>query len=117
MPLPGQGCTPVNPARHLLSIGSSTQSESGRENANSWLPLTSGLLVVENRQLRGECPPEGGPRFAAGNIGGEIRIVVQYSRSLRAEQHRHHQKIARVELTLKPVCIAKARGELVQRLP
>ena len=34
-------------------------------------------FASEHRQLGGERTPEGGPRFAAGDIGGEVRIFVQ----------------------------------------
>ncbi len=71
-------------------------------------------LAGENRQLSGESTLEGRPRFAAGDIGGEIRIFVQYSRSLQPEQHFHHHKVADTERTVEPVGIAKACGKFAQ---
>jgi hypothetical protein len=48
-------------------------------------------LASEDRQLSVESALVGGPRFAAGDIGREVRILFQYSRSAQPAQHRHHQ--------------------------
>ena len=51
-------------------------------------PLSAGrLLAGVDRQLSGEGPLVGGPRFAAGHIGGEVRIFVQQTRRFQPEQH------------------------------
>ena len=47
--------------------------------------------LTENRQLIVESTLVGGPRFAAGDIGGEVRIFLQHARSAQPAQHRHHQ--------------------------
>jgi hypothetical protein len=44
-------------------------AESGALSAGWW-------LASENRQLSVESTLEGGPRFATGDIGGEVRIFV-----------------------------------------
>ncbi len=64
-------------------------------NATSLL-LARSWPASENRQLSGESTLEGGACFTAGDIGGEVRKFVQYPRSLRPKQHRHHLKVARV---------------------
>jgi len=43
-----------------------------------------------DRALRGESPFVCGPRFAAGNIGGQFRKLVQKAGRSKPEQHRHH---------------------------
>jgi hypothetical protein len=63
--------------------GLSTQS--GRLSAVRW-------LASENRQLSIEGTLVGGPRFATGDIGGEVRIFLPYSRSVQPAQHPHHQQ-------------------------
>lgn len=66
----------------------------------------------ENRQLSIESTLEGRPRFAADDIGGEVRI--QHPRSVQPAQHRHHQNITGAERTIEPVGIAKARGKFAE---
>src|SRR3984885_7166067 len=73
-------------------------------------------LASENRQLSVESTHVGGPRFAAGDIGGEVRILVQHTRCFQPEQHRHHHQVARTECTIEPVGIAKATGKFAQPL-
>jgi hypothetical protein len=53
--------------------------------------LAGRRLAGENRQLSVESTLVGGPRFAAGDIGGEARIFFQHTRSVQPAQHRHHQ--------------------------
>src|SRR5215212_10287292 len=67
-----------------------------------------------DRQLSVEGTLVGGPRFAAGYIGGEVRIFVQHTRRFQPEQHRHHHQVARAERAIEPVGIAKATGKLDQ---
>jgi dienelactone hydrolase len=43
--------------------------------------------------LRGESTLIRGPRFAARDVGGEVRIFVQQPRPSRPEQHAHHQQV------------------------
>ena len=78
-------------------------------------PLSARLTVNENRQLSRESTLEGGARFAAGDIGGEVRIFVQYSRWLGPEQHTHHHEVACAERAIEPVGIAKTAGKLAKR--
>jgi hypothetical protein len=54
-------------------------------------PSSAGRCGGENRQLIVEGTLVGRPRFAAGDIGGEVRILLQYARSGQPAQHRHHQ--------------------------
>src|SRR3546814_8470946 len=70
--------------------------------------------VSEDRQLSVESSLEGGPGFAAGDVGGEVGIVVQYSRSVQPAQHRYHQQIAGAERAIEPVGVAKATGKVAQ---
>ena len=64
--------------------------------------------------LIGEGTLVGGPRFAAGDIGGEVRIFVQYTRSVQPAQHRHHQQITGAECTVEPLGIAEAPGKFAE---
>src|SRR3546814_4372622 len=64
--------------------------------------------VSEDRQLSVESSLEGGPCFAAGDVGGEVGIVVQYSRSVQPAQHRYHQQIAGAERAIEPVGVARS---------
>src|SRR3546814_11944860 len=70
--------------------------------------------VREDRQLSIERSLEGGPGLAAGDVGGEVGIVVQYSRSVQPAQHRYHQQIAGAERAIEPVGVAKATGKVAQ---
>src|SRR5882672_9853045 len=71
-------------------------------------------LAGENRQLSFESTLEGGPRFAAGDIGGEVRIFLQDPRSVQPAQHLDHHQVTSAEFTVQPVGIAKAIGKLAQ---
>src|SRR3954454_5344217 len=84
-----------------------TSSPGGPPSASRW---PAGV----NRQLSVESPLVGGPRFAAGDIGGKVRIFVQDARWFQSEQHRHHQQVARAEPIIEPVGTAKASGKLLQ---
>ncbi len=79
-------------------------------------PLSAGRwLAGENRQLSVESTLVGGPRFAAGDIGGEVRIFVQDARS--ASTGAAPDTIIRspgAERAIEPVGIAKAIGKLAQ---
>src|SRR5260221_10101014 len=77
-------------------------------------PSSAGRCGGENRQLSIESTPEGRPRFAAGYIGGEVRIFVQYIRSVQPAQHGHHQKVTGAERTIEPIGIAQATGKFGQ---
>src|SRR5580704_2372767 len=66
------------------------------------------------RQLSGESPLVGGPHFAAGDKGGQVRISVKDTRWFQPEQHRYHHQVARAELAIEPVGTAKASGKLLQ---
>ena len=50
----------------------------------------AGRCGGENRQLIVEGTLVGGPRLATGDIGGQVRILLQYARSAQPAQHRHH---------------------------
>lgn len=76
--------------------------------------LSAGRCGGEDRQLSGESALVIGPRFAASNVGGKIRIFVQHTRRFQPEQHRHHHQVARAELAFEPVGIAEATGKLAQ---
>src|SRR5882757_10878494 len=71
-------------------------------------------LAGVDRQLSSESPLVGGPRFAAGDIGGEVWIFVQHARWFQPEQDRHHHQVTRAERTIEPVGAAKVSGELVE---
>src|SRR5512138_1952580 len=62
-----------------------------------------------HRQLRRECSLVRRPRFAAGDIRGQVRILVQEARRPRPEQHRHHHQVSDTERTIEPLGIAEAR--------
>jgi hypothetical protein len=64
--------------------------------------------------LSGESPLVGGPRFAAGDIGGEVRVFVQQARCSQSEQHAYHHEVARAERTIEPFGIAEADGKVAQ---
>ena len=69
-----------------------------------------------DRQLGGEGPFVCGPRFAAGDVGGQVRELVQKARRSEPEQHRHHHQVARAEGPIEPVGIAQAGRELDQSI-
>src|SRR5688500_12917503 len=71
-------------------------------------------LAGVDRRLSLESPLVGGPRFAAGDKGGQVRIFVHNARRFQPEQHRHHQQVARAESTVEPVGTAQASGKLLQ---
>src|SRR5260370_16224322 len=77
-------------------------------------PSSAGRCGGENRQLSIESTPEGRPRFAAGYIGGEVRILEQYIRSVPPAQPGHHQKGTAAERTIEPVGTAHATGKFAQ---
>src|SRR3954451_5741500 len=85
------------------------RARGGPRSAGRWL---AGVY----RQLSVESPLVGGPRFAAGDIGGKVRIFVQDARWFQSEQHRHHQQVARAEPIIEPVGTAEASGKLLQPL-
>ena len=97
--------------KHALFVR--LEAKSGKEKELAQF-LQAGLGMGENRQLSVESTPVGRPRFAAGDIGGEVRIFVQHTRCFQPEQHRHHHQVARAERTIEPVCIAKATGKFAQ---
>ena len=68
-----------------------------------------------DRQLRGESPLVGGPRFAARDIGGEVGIFVEQARRPQPQQHRHHHQVAGAERAVQPVGVAQARGSCPSR--
>jgi hypothetical protein len=50
----------------------------------SALPKSAGgRLTGEDRQLSGESPLVGGRRFAARDLGGKARMLLQYSRPVQ----------------------------------
>lgn len=55
------------------------RSQSGPPSAARW-------LAGKSRQLRVESTLVGGPRFAAGGIGREVRVFVQHSRYFQPER-------------------------------
>jgi hypothetical protein len=65
-------------------------------------------------QLSGEGTLVRGPRFAAGDVGGKVRIFVQNARRFQPEQPRYHHEVTRVELAIEPVGTAKAAGKFAQ---
>src|SRR5271166_382083 len=69
-----------------------------------------------DRPLGGESPFVCGPRFAAGNIGGQFRKLVQKARRSKPEQHRHHHEVARAEVPIEPVGIAQPGRKLDQSI-
>src|SRR3954454_22599316 len=81
----------------------------GLPSAGLWIPGV-------DRQLGGEGPFVRGPRFAAGNVGGQFRELVQKARRSQPEQHRHHHQIARAERPIEPVGITQASRELDQSI-
>src|SRR3954464_14217921 len=66
-----------------------------------------------NRQLGGESPLIGRPRFGTGDIGGEVRIFVQNARCFQPEYRDHHQ-VAPTDPPSEPVGTADAGGQLLQ---
>src|SRR5262245_10806695 len=62
--------SPVSRHPHLVTRISSPVSRHDVVRKPPWLARV-------DRQLRGECALVGGPRFAAGEIGGQIRKFVQ----------------------------------------
>src|SRR5688500_18260804 len=52
----------------------------------------------ENRQLSVEGALVSRPRFAAGDIGGEVRVFLDQARPRQSAQHGHHQQVAGAEL-------------------
>src|SRR5258708_10466112 len=70
-------------------------------------------LAGVNRQLSVESPLVGGPRFAAGDIGGEGLIFVQKAGWFHPEQHPHHHQGSRAEPTIEPVGIPQPSRKLV----
>src|ERR1700754_4726135 len=72
---------------------------------------TGRWLAGENRQLIVESTLVGGPRFATRDIGGEVRIFLQYARPVQPAQHRHHQQVTGAERIVEPVAISKPAGK------
>src|SRR6187549_1399 len=73
---------------------------------------TSRRLADVGRQLSVVGSLVCGPRFAAREIGGQVRKLVQDPRGLRPEQHRYHQEVAGAERPVEPLGIPEASGEL-----
>src|SRR3546814_19071716 len=92
-------------------------SELASSGAGGHLSAGWWLALRENRQLSVESTLEGGPRFAAGDIGGEVRVFVQHPRPLQPAQHRHHQQVTGAERAIEPVGVTKATGKLAQPSP
>jgi RNA polymerase sigma-70 factor, ECF subfamily len=65
-------------------------------------------------QETGEGPPEGRPRFAAGDIGAEVWMVVEQARSVQPAQHRHHHQVAGAERPVEPVGTPEPAGEVAE---
>jgi hypothetical protein len=97
------------PARNLVVHDA---CRPGTYQSDAYQPF--GALPVKTANVIVESTLVGGPRFAAGDVGGEVRIFVQHSRCFQPEQHRHHHQVARAERTIEPVGIAKAIGKFVQ---
>src|SRR5947207_6278982 len=91
--------------RFLLPLRLTTSSRP--RSAGRWFACVDRQLSVEGALV-------GGPRFAAGHIGGEVRTFVQQTRRPQPEQHRHHHQVTRAERAIEPGGIAKATGKLVQ---
>ena len=79
--------------------------------------MSAGRCGGENRQLSVESTLVCGPRFAAGDVGREVRIFLQHTRSLQPAQHRHHQKVTGAERAIQPVGIAEPTGKVAQPFP
>src|SRR3954468_1581877 len=79
-------------------------------------PSASRWPAGVNRQLSVESPLVGGPRFAAGDIGGKVRIFVQDTRWFHPEQHPHYHQASRPKPAVEPVGTAEASGKLLQPL-
>src|SRR5688572_31884710 len=118
----GAGCTKCS-VIHTTETSSSRNGPyvSAASRNETWRVLKRGMkglrtlwLAGIDCQLSGEGPPVGGPRFAAGDIGGQVRIFVQNARRFQPEQHRHHHQVARVERAIEPVGIAQATRKLFQ---
>jgi hypothetical protein len=62
----------IIPAGANINCGTSGNSAIGPQSAGR-------LLAGVNRQLSVKGTLVGGPRFAAGHIGGEVRIFVQHT--------------------------------------
>jgi len=99
-------------ARHLRQA--ITRNRVGSHELSGRSFRSAGRRASENRQLGVESTLEGRPRFAAGDIGGEVRIVLQHTRSVQPAQHRHHQQVAGAERAVEPVGIAEPAGKLAQ---
>src|SRR5260370_8948676 len=82
------------------------RAQDGPQSAGRW-------LADVNRQLSVESPLVGGPRFAAGDIAGQVRIV-QNARRFQPEQHPHHHTVPRAERTIEPAGTPQAPRTLVQ---
>src|SRR6187455_2404286 len=82
-------------------------TQNGRLSAGRW-------LAGENRQLIVESTLVGGPRFATSDIGGEVRVFLQYARSVQPAQHRHHQEVTGAERIVEPVGTPEPTGKFAQ---
>src|SRR3546814_11790342 len=63
-------------------------SELASSGAGGLLSAGWWLARRENRQLSVDSTLEGGPRFAAGAIGGEVRVFVQHARPVQRSEER-----------------------------
>ena len=72
-------------------------------------------LAGVHRQLRGESALVSGARFAARDVGGQVRELIKQARRLQPLQHVHHHQVAGAERPVEPVGLAEASGELLQR--
>src|SRR3546814_15278632 len=90
-------------------------SELASSGAGGHLSAGWWLARRENRQLSVESTLDGGPRFAAGDIGGEVRVFVQHARPVKPAQTRHHQQVPGAERAIEPVGVANTPGQAVQQ--
>src|SRR5882757_11537975 len=92
-----------------------TRAEKGAMSAiDPGRPSSAGRCGGENRQLSIESTLEGLPRFATGDIGREVRIFLQQTRSVQPAQDRHHHQVTGAERIVEPVGIAKPTGKFAQ---
>ena len=64
--------------------------------------------------MSAESPLVGGSRFAASDVGAQIRIFVENARRFEPEQHRHHHQVARAKRAIEPVGIVQATRKLTK---
>ena len=79
LPIPGTGALYLATGTHMEFVCVSLPAWSA--------PLSVARCRLENGQLSGERSLVRRPRFATGDVAGEVRVLIQNSRTAQPDQH------------------------------